>query len=234
MPVNSSLEEGISLYNQKKYSDALSFFLSLPSDFEANSIEVAYYVGLCYSKLKRYDDALLYLEQVVTSEGDASSELGDQRVLQCRYLLAVIYCLTGRKKLAAFELNKLVELGYKKSSVYASLAYLAWQENNVKECIDLYEKSLKEDEENPTALNGLGYVLAYEEKDLVRSLNLCKKALSLAPKSAACLDSVGWVYYKMGLLDEAKRYVQQAGELDSKNELIIEHMQEILEVEQKQ
>ena len=33
-------------------------------------MELAYYLGLCYSKLKRYDDALLYLEQVVTASYD--------------------------------------------------------------------------------------------------------------------------------------------------------------------
>ena len=230
MDETKGLDEGISLYNEKKYADALSFFLSLPSDSYVDSIEVAYYVGLCYAKLKRYDDALLYLEQVVTAEGDDTDEGGARRVLQCRYLLAVIYCLTGRNKLADFELNKLIELGYRKSSAYASLAYVAWQEDDVDRCIQYYQQALAEDEENPTALNGLGYVLANEERDLVKALNYCKRSLALAPTSAACMDSVGWVYYKMGLYGEAKRYLTQAAQLDRDNSLIAEHLQETLEM----
>ena len=67
MPDSNVLIQGIELYNQKKYSDALAFFLALPSDSGVDSSETAYYIGLCYAKLNRYEDAMLYLEQVVTA-----------------------------------------------------------------------------------------------------------------------------------------------------------------------
>ena len=60
------LTDGINLYRQKAYTGALAFFLSLPVDSGADKNEVAYYLGLCYAKLQKYDDALLYLEQVET------------------------------------------------------------------------------------------------------------------------------------------------------------------------
>ena len=125
MADNNILKRGINLYKKGDYNASLAFFLSLPDDSELNSVELAYYIGLCYAKLERYDDALLYLEQVVTS----GSEL--DRVLQCRYVLAVIYANSGRKKLAEFELNKLLESGYKPASVYSSLAYVAWKQDDV-------------------------------------------------------------------------------------------------------
>ena len=106
MQNNTILDEGKNLYSQKQYKKALAFFLGLPSDSAADKIEVSYYLGLCYTKLERYDDALLFLEQVVTSGGNF------ERVLQCRFLLAVIYALSGRKRLADFELNKLLDTGY--------------------------------------------------------------------------------------------------------------------------
>lgn len=218
------LEDGVSLYSRGNYVEALTYFLSLPDDSGVDSTELAYYLGLCYSKLKRYDDALLYLEQVVTSAHDSKDEVLRDRVLQCRYLLAVIYCLSGRKKLADYELNKLLETGYKLSSVYASLAYVAWEQDNVQLSLEYYEKALDEDENNPTALNGMGYVLACEDRELTKALSCCKKALEILPDSVACLDSLGWVYCRMGLFDEAKKYLNKAKKADSSNPVILEHL----------
>ncbi len=215
------LSQGIDLYNQKKYSDALAFFLSLPEDSGLDSQEIAYYLGLCYAKLKRYEDALLYLEQVVTG--------GEQleRVLQCRFILAVIYTKSKRKRLASFELNKLLESGYKPASVYASMAFIAWEQQEIDLALSYYEKSLELDENNVTSLNGLGYVLATENRDLAKALSCCKKAVQNSPESAACLDSLGYVYYKLGLLKDAKKYLEMAEQIDKENEIIAEHIREV-------
>ncbi len=216
---SSVLSEGISLYQKGDYTSALTFFISLPDNSETDNIELAYYIGLCYAKLDRYDDALLYLEQVVTSEKE------NPRVLQCRYLLAVIYAMVGKKRLADFELNKLLETGYKKASVYSSLAYIAWVQGDAEKCMEYYKNALDEEPENPTALNGMGYVLACQDKDLTKALSYCKKALDKQPDSAACLDSVGWVYHKLGLKSDAEKYLLQAHNLKPENKEILEHMQ---------
>ena len=212
------LSKGIAHYKKGEYTDALAFFLALPADCGADKLDTAYYLGLCYSKLHKYDDALLYLEQVVTS----GTHL--ERTLQCRFLLAVIYAISGRKRLADFELGKLMETGYMAPSVYAAIAFGAWEQNDTEKCLDYYEQSLKQDKHNITALNGLGYVLACQDKDLSRALTLCKQAVDYAPESAACLDSLGWVYYKLGLFEDARKYLYQAAELDKNNEIIAEHI----------
>ena len=232
MAEENYMKEGISLYTKGNYPGALTYFLSLPDDCGADPVELAYYLGLCYSKLKRYDDALLYLEQVVTASYDKDNFSNQDRVLQCRYLLAVIYCLSGRKKLADFELNKLLDTGYKTASVYASLAYVAWEQGKTDLSLDYYEKALEDDSENPTALNGMGYVLACEGEDLTKALSCCKKALDILPESAACLDSLGWVYYKMGLYSEAKKFLKRAMKADSSNPIIVEHLQEVQKAEE--
>ena len=216
--MKQNLAEGVALYRKGEYADALAFFLALPEDPEGDNIELAYFIGLCYAKLNRYDDALVYLEQVVTAGKNLD------RVLQCRFLLAVIYAMSGRKKLADFELNKLLETGYKPSSVYAALAYIAWQQDDIDRCLSLYKQALEIDSENPTALNGIGYVLACENRDLTQALTYCKRALEIAPNSAACLDSLGWVYFKLGLQKDANHYLSQAQALLPENAEIAEHI----------
>ncbi len=219
---NSELKKGIDLYNGKAYADSLAFFLSLPSTTEADKMEIAYFLGLCYAKLHKYDEALVYLESVVTSGGKL------ERVLQCRFLLAVIYAVSGRKRLADFELNKLLETGYMTASVYAAIAFVAWEQNDTDKCLKYYQKSLESDPENITSLNGLGYVLACEDKDLTKALSLCKKAVTFAPKSAACLDSLGWVYYKLGLYEDAMHYLEEAEKLDTNNIEIANHIKSVM------
>ena len=219
---NDILEPGIRMYSMKDYANSLAFFLSLPSDSEADKVEIAYYLGLCYAKLEKYDDALMFLEQVVTSGAQL------ERVLQCRFLLAVIYAISGRKRLADFELNKLLETGYMTASVYAAIAFVAWEQKDTDKCLSYYEKSLKTDPDNISSLNGLGYVLACEEKDLTRALSLCKQAVKVAPKSAACLDSLGWVYYKLGLYNDALQYLQQAEQIDTDSIEIANHIKTVM------
>ena len=218
---NSELNVGMELYKSRAYSDALAFFLALPSDTAADKMEIAYFLGLCYAKLHKYDEALLYLESVVTSGGQL------ERVLQCRYLLAVIYAISGRKRLADFELNKLLETGFMTPSVYASLAFVAWEQEDTEICLAYYEKSLSEDETNLTSMNGMGYVLACEDRDLKRALSLCKKAVDHSPNSAACLDSLGWVYYKLGLFKDAQKYLEQAEILDRDNTIIADQIRAV-------
>ncbi len=218
MSDSAVLTEGAELFRAGKYADALSYFLSLPEDSGADGCDVAYYLGLCYAKLGRQEDALLYLEQVVTSGKSID------RVLQCRLLLAVIYVGSGRRSLAEFELEKLLEAGYRPASVYAVTAFSAWERNDTEKCLEYYRKSLEADPDNPTSLNGFGYVLACEGRDLSRALSMCKKAVDLSPDSAACLDSLGWVYHKLGLADDAKKYLAQAERLDGDNEIIAEHI----------
>lgn len=212
-----SFQDGVVLYKMRNYKDALAVFLSLPSDSQIQSTELAYYVGLSYARLKRYEEALLYLEQVVTGGEDI------KRVYQCRLTLAVIYSKTDRPRLADFELQKLVEGGYQTPEVLCALAYTAWVEGKQEDSIALYEQVLEMKSDCSSALNGLGYVLACMDKDLTKALSFCKRAVDKCPDSAAFLDSLGWVYFKLGLLKEAKTYIKRARDKDSKSPEIAEH-----------
>jgi tetratricopeptide (TPR) repeat protein len=180
--------------------------------------ELAYYLGLCYTKLARYDDALLYLEQVVISAQDIL------RVYQCRMTLAYIYVITKRSKMAEFELKRLQHNGFESAQLYTTLAYAAWLQKNYKSAVDFYEKALDLDENNTTAMNSLGYILADTGMDLMRGLRLCRKAVDKIPQSPTYLDSLGWAYFKSGELLEARTWLRRALELAPQEKEIREHL----------
>src|SRR6476659_6926620 len=71
-----------------------------------------------------------------------------------------------------------------------------------------FRKVLKIDAENAGAMNYLGYMLADRNVRLPEALDLITKALDKDPGNGAYLDSLGWVYYKLGRLREAEENVR--------------------------
>jgi len=213
------LQDGIQFYRMKDWEKALEVFLSESfGDLDdEQQLELAYYLGLCYTKLGQYEQALAFLEQVVTTGNNIL------RIYQCRMTLAYIYVITKRIKMAEFELKKLQSIGLESPLLYNTLAYAAWTQKKNKSAIELYEKTLEIDSDNATAMNSMGYILADTGMDVMRALRLCRKAVDIRPQSAAYLDSLGWAYYKSGEVVEARTWLRRALDIAPDEKEIIRH-----------
>ncbi|MDR2096154.1 MAG: tetratricopeptide repeat protein [Treponema sp.] len=224
MADSGTLKEGIRLYRLKRWELALKELLLVNAEKfdEDEHAELSYYLGLCYTKVGKYNDALLYLEQVVTAGRDPL------RVYQCRMTLAYIYVITRRSKMAEFELNRLVAGGFESVQLYTTLAFSAWLQKQPKKAIELYEKALELDENNTTAMNGLGFILVDTDMDLLRGLRLCRRAVDRKPQSAAYLDSLGWAYFKCGDLLEARTWLRRALDMAPQEAEIRNHMRIVM------
>lgn len=77
------------------------------------------------------------------------------------------------------------------------------------------------------AYNALGYTLADRNERLEEAQELIEKALSITPDDHYILDSMGWVHYRQGRLDEALEYLQRAYQLQPDPE-IAAHLGEVL------
>ena len=220
----SEYEEGMRHFSKKRWDAALQSFLAVDGSAcsEEEKADIAYYLGLCYTKLERYNDALLYLEQVVTGNTSAL------RVCQCRLTLAYIYMITRRARMAEFELERLLKSGFKSVQIYTMLGFSAWAQNNYDNAIAFYEQALEIDQGNSTALNGLGFILVDQNKDVKRGVELCKKAVQKKPQNAAYLDSLGWAYFKNGEINEARNCLRHALELAPRQKEISSHMKVVL------
>ncbi len=97
--------------------------------------------------------------------------------------------------------------------------------------IDQAERDLREvirrDPKDADALNALGYTLAEQTDRYQEALGYIRRALAMKPDSAAILDSMGWVQYKLGHMQEALRYLRKALDIVPDAE-IAAHLGEVL------
>jgi tetratricopeptide (TPR) repeat protein len=84
------------------------------------------------------------------------------------------------------------------------------------------------DSTDAQALNNYAYSLSERNEQLEQALSYAKKAVQLTPNSAPYLDTLGWIYYKMGSHTEAISYVEKSIKIDGKNAIVIEHLGDIL------
>ncbi len=63
------------------------------------------------------------------------------------------------------------------------------------------------------AYNYLGYMYIDRGKKLDKSIKLIKKAIEIEPENGYFIDSLGWGYYKRGMLDQAMFQLERAVEL---------------------
>ncbi|HEX5345301.1 MAG TPA: tetratricopeptide repeat protein [Duganella sp.] len=97
--------------------------------------------------------------------------------------------------------------------------------------VDLMEKALRQvmiaAPDNQHAYNALGYSLAERNERLQEAYTLIDKALQMAPGDPFIMDSMGWVQYRMGKLDEAESFLRRAYALRNDPEIAV-HLGEVL------
>ncbi|TNF32812.1 MAG: tetratricopeptide repeat protein [Gammaproteobacteria bacterium] len=69
---------------------------------------------------------------------------------------------------------------------------------------------LMHEPDNANALNALGYTLADRTGRLQEAKDYILKAMQLVPDDPAILDSLGWVYYRLGQHEEAIKWLRKA------------------------
>ncbi|HEY9167360.1 MAG TPA: tetratricopeptide repeat protein [Candidatus Kryptonia bacterium] len=116
----------------------------------------------------------------------------------------------GRNAEAVKPLEKAVSLNPTDMDALSTLALVYEALRRYDDAYRVYDTALKIDAKNSLILNNYAYSLSERGKDLDRALKMAQLAIQLDPNNSAFLDTIGWVYFKLGDFDKAASYVKKA------------------------
>ena len=77
-------------------------------------------------------------------------------------------------------------------------------------------------------LNNFAYSLSERGVNLEKALKMVQKAVDEDPENSSYLDTIGWVYYKLGDYKKAEEYINKAIEFDKNNSTLFDHLGDVL------
>ncbi|SEN33761.1 Tetratricopeptide repeat-containing protein [Loktanella fryxellensis] len=87
-----------------------------------------------------------------------------------------------------------------------------------------FRAALAIEPDQPQVLNYLGYSLVERGEKLDEALDMIERAVADAPDSGAIVDSLGWVYFRLGRYAEAVGPLERAAELEAADPTINDHL----------
>jgi tetratricopeptide (TPR) repeat protein len=80
---------------------------------------------------------------------------------------------------------------------------------------------------NPSVLNYLGYSLVDRGLKYDEALGMIETAVAARPDNGAIVDSLAWVYYKLGRYQEAVAPMERAAELEPNDPILSDHLGDV-------
>jgi tetratricopeptide (TPR) repeat protein len=203
--------------NHERAAEATYFLAQIEEVSGNKTLAMGLYAAVSDDKLRT--DAALRLAQLKVDSGqmkDAREVLQRARVLDPDRSVEIylteaqllqqekrrdLALETYRVALAAHPEN--VDLLYNRALYAAEFGRIDWLERDLMRVLEL-------EPDNADALNALGYTLADQTDRHQEAFAFISRAYKLKPDSAAILDSMGWVYYRLGDYDKALEFLRRA------------------------
>ncbi len=139
----------------------------------------------------------------------------------------------GRNADAVKPLEKAVALKPTDMDALSTLALVYEALNRFDDAYRVYETALKVDGKNSLILNNYAYSLSERGMNLEKALKMAQLAIQLDPNNSAFLDTIGWVYFKLGDYKKAASFISKALSLRNQSDgspaTLEEHLGDIYE-----
>jgi tetratricopeptide (TPR) repeat protein len=182
---------------------------------ESRDLQMAYADAV--SAAGRPDDGIRMLQRMVGPEPD----------LELLSAMAGIYEGAKRFSEAQAIVDRALKMFPDEKDVYFLQGALHERQKKFTEAEQAFRKALELDENDPSVLNYLGYMLADRGMKLDEALMMVTKAVESDPINGAFLDSLGWVYFKMDRLDLAEQYLKRALIFAANNATMHDHLGDV-------
>ncbi len=172
------------------------------------------------------------LEEAIEVGQKADKNVPEDSFIQ--FFLGSAYMLDDRNEEAVTWLEQASRAPARKpfkSVVFSTLGNAYSNLGNSEEADRVYELALRYDPENHNAMNNYAYNLSVRGENLERAKELALRALELDAENAAYLDTMGWVFFKLGNYEKAKRFIKASVDIDGKDTSaeVLEHLGDVYE-----
>ncbi len=90
-----------------------------------------------------------------------------------------------------------------------------------------FRAALAIEPDQPQVLNYLGYSMVEQKRNLEEALDMIERAVAASPDSGYIVDSLGWVFYRLGRYDEAVVQMERAVELLPVDPVVNDHLGDV-------
>jgi tetratricopeptide (TPR) repeat protein len=132
---------------------------------------------------------------------------------------AALSCLDQVKTLASGAEATVLDVDYYLES--ALTLNLAEQKDKLE---GVLREGLAKFPDNAELMNELAYYWADQGHHLPEALALSQRAVALEPDNGPILDTLGWVYFKMGQPKDALPYLQRAAIMTNNDPVVLQHV----------
>jgi len=147
--------------------------------------------------------------------------------LGARTELARSYTRTSRFDRAEALLERALESDGKNPRLWLELAFARERRKDVPGAEQAARQSLDLEPRNGQALNFLGYLYADYKVKVDQAVPLIEQALALDPDNPYYIDSLGWAYYRLGRLEDARGQLEKAIALGGDEPEVLEHLGDV-------
>lgn len=159
-----------------------------------NRLELRSALGNLAYRSQNYDLAIQQFETIIQARPDSADTY---------VRLAQTFSMKGDLPAAIRTFDKAKQLRPNDPAPYLQLALLFEKSGNPAKARPIYEQILKLQPDHPIALNNLAFIIAETGGDLDQALAFSQKARQKLPDNPDIADTLGWIYIKKNLSDNA-------------------------------
>lgn len=176
----------------------------------------------------RFADAVRAIEQAASYTGDGI----DGRKLQIETAVALAFVdeKRGDAAQAVQRLETLLARQPNNVRLTMTLAMIEERRGSWRRALEMVEPLIRNRPGSVEALNFWGFVAADHKHEVPLALSRLQAAVALEPGAGGLLDSLGWAHLRLGQLDKAAIFLEQAGRLEPVDAEILGHLGQLYEL----